>query len=194
MPTITALRSERRGRVAVELDGAAWRTLPADAVVRAGLSVGRTLERADLRRLRREVRRAEALATASRALRARDHSRQQLVERLARADIAPAVREESLEVLTRAGFVDDARVAASRARALAERGYGDEAIRLDLERKGIAPELVEDALTQLAGELQRANLVVARRGASSRTARYLAGRGFSADTVESAVAQRTGEE
>jgi regulatory protein len=194
VPTITALRSERRGRVAVELDGSTWRTLPADAVVRAGLSVGRTLERADLRLLRREVRRAEALATASRALRARDHSRQQLVERLARADVAPATREESLEVLTRAGFVDDARVAASRARALAERGYGDEAIRLDLERKGIVRELIEDALSELADEVERVNLVVARRGASTQTARYLAGRGFAADTVESAVAAESGEE
>jgi len=194
VPTITALRSERRGRVAVELDGSAWRTLPADAVVRAGLSVGRTLERADLRLLRREVRRAETLATASRALRTRDHSRQQLVERLARADVAPATREESLEVLTRAGFVDDARVAASRARALAERSYGDEAIRLDLERKGIARELIEEALSELAGEVERANLVVARRGASPQTARYLAGRGFAVDTVESAVAAESAEE
>ena len=37
MPTVTGLHPERRDRVRVELDGAPWRTLPAAAVVSAGL-------------------------------------------------------------------------------------------------------------------------------------------------------------
>ena len=61
-PVITALRERKRGRVAVELDGAPWRVLPTDAVVRAGLTVGRPLDRATARELAREVRRAKALA------------------------------------------------------------------------------------------------------------------------------------
>ena len=40
MPTVTGLREDRRGRVAVELDGSPWRTLPADVVVRAGSPAG----------------------------------------------------------------------------------------------------------------------------------------------------------
>ena len=39
MPTVTALRDDRRGRVAVELDGAPWRVLPLDVVARAGIAV-----------------------------------------------------------------------------------------------------------------------------------------------------------
>jgi SOS response regulatory protein OraA/RecX len=187
VPTVTALREDRRGRVAVELDGAAWRTLPVEVVVRAGLSEGRTLDRAALRLLRRELRRAEALAVAGRTLRARDLSEQRLAERLAGAAVAPAAVAESLDLLTRAGLVDDGRLACSRAQALAERGYGDAAIEHDLERQGVAGDLITAAVEELPGELERARRVVERRGVGARTARYLASKGFGEDAIEAAA-------
>ena len=190
MPIVTRLRADRRGRVAVELDGAPWRTLPTDVVVRAGLSEGCTLDRADLRLVRRELRRAEALAVATRALRARDLSEQRLSERLERAAVAPAVLQEAIALLARAGLVDDARFACLRAEGLAGRGYGDEAIRHDLERQGVAAELVEQALEALEVEGERARHIVARRGAGAKTARYLASRGFSEETMEAALGAR----
>jgi SOS response regulatory protein OraA/RecX len=187
VPTVTALRAERPGRVAVELDGAPWRTMPADVVVRAGLSEGRTLGRADLRLVRRELRRAEALAVATRALKARDLSEQRLSERLERAAVAPAVLEESIGVLSRAGLIDDTRFARTRAESLAGRGYGDQAIRHDLERQGVAAELVEQALEGLEPESERARRVVARRGPGLGTARYLASKGFGEEAAEVAL-------
>src|SRR5436189_1674 len=45
MATVTALRARPNGRVAVDLDGGPWRTLPAEPVVRAGLAVGLELDR-----------------------------------------------------------------------------------------------------------------------------------------------------
>jgi hypothetical protein len=60
MAVITALREKPRGRVEIHLDGEPWRLVPADAVVRAGLAVGRTLDRATARDLGRELRRARA--------------------------------------------------------------------------------------------------------------------------------------
>jgi SOS response regulatory protein OraA/RecX len=183
VPTVTALRADRRGRVAVELDGAPWRTLPADVVVRAGLAEGRALDRADLRLVRRELRRAEALVVATRALRSRDISRRRLSERLERADVAPTVLEESIGALARAGLVDDARLAHNRAESLAGRGYGDEAIRHDLGQQGVAGELVDQALEALEPEEERARRIVARRGAGGKTARYLASKGFGEDAV-----------
>lgn len=184
MPTVTALREDRRGRVAVELDGTAWRTLPLEVVVRAGLSAGRTLDRAALRLLRRELRRAEALAMAGRTLRARDLSEQRLAERLAGAAVAPAAIAESVDLLRRAGLVDDERFARNRARALAERGYGDAAIEHDLDRQGVNGDLIRAALEELPGELERARTLVGRRGVGARTARYLASKGFGEDAIE----------
>jgi SOS response regulatory protein OraA/RecX len=171
----------------VELDGSRWRTLPVDAVVRAGVTVGRELDRPTARALGRELRRAEALRTAGRALRARDLSVKTLDDRLARRSVAPAVRAEALETLGRAGLVDDGRFAARRAEALAGRGWGDAAIRADLEQQGIAADPVETALAALEPEPERAKRLVERRGRTAATARYLGARGFDADAVEAAV-------
>ena len=187
MPFVTALRERPRGRVEIELDGAPWRVVPADAVVRAGLLVGRSLDRETARTLGRELRRARALDVAARALRYRDHSRRSLEERLARRDVRPDASDAALAALERAGLVDDARVASTRAGTLAERGYGDAAIRFDLERQGVAGDLVEGAVAALVPERDRARRLVERRGADPKTARWLAGRGFDADSVEDAI-------
>ncbi|HEU5280115.1 MAG TPA: regulatory protein RecX [Gaiellaceae bacterium] len=194
MPTVTRLREDRRGRVAVELDGGFWRTLPADVVVRAGLVEGRALDRAAARLLRRELRRFEALESAARALRSRDRSRAELEARLQRRAVSPAVVEESLDALVAAGLVDDARLAQNRAASLAERGYGDAAIRHDLERRGVTAELVEAALCRLEPEQVRAQAVVERRGRGLGTARYLAGKGFGEESLELAAGPAFGQD
>jgi SOS response regulatory protein OraA/RecX len=186
---VTALRSAGRGRkVRVELDGAPWRTLPLEVVVRAGLSPGRALERAQLRVLRRALRRHEALEASAGALRHRDLSTRELDDRLRRRSVAPADRDAAVKALRDAGLVDDGRVARARARALAERGYGDEAIRADLERRGIDPEVAEDAVAELPPEAGRAAAIVARRGRGPAAARLLARRGFGEDAVQAAMA------
>jgi len=187
VPTVTRLAVERRGRVAVELDGKSWRTLPVDVVARAGLTEGRALDRPALRLLRHELRRAEALGVAGRALRRQDLSKRGIAERLARASVAPAAVEESLAVLTRAGLVDDARFAGTRAGNLAERGYGDAAIRHDLGRQGVAPEVIQQALESLEAEAERARRLVERRGPGVKTARYLASKGFGEEALEAAA-------
>jgi SOS response regulatory protein OraA/RecX len=181
--TVTALRELSRGKVDVELDGAPWRRLPVDVVVRAGLAVGRPLDRETARALGRELRRSGALTRATRALAARDRSRRSLEERLAAAGVAAEPRREALEALERVGLVDDARFALRRAAALAERGQGDAAIRFDLEGQGVAQELVADALAALDPERERAGRLAEQRGRGVKTARWLAGRGFEPDTV-----------
>jgi regulatory protein len=187
MRKVTRLREDRRGRVAVELDGAPWRTLPVDVVARAGVAEGRELDRPALRLLRQELRRAEALAVAARALRRQDLSERGIAERLSRASVAPAAAEESLAVLARSGLVDDARFARTRADTLAERGYGDAAIRYDLDRRGVAPDVIEAALESLESEAERACRLVERRGPGPGTARYLASKGFGEEALETAA-------
>src|SRR5918911_318192 len=98
VPRVTALRSER-GRVAVALDGAPWRTLPLEVVLRAGLRVGDDLDRPRARTLRRELRRHEALAASAGALRHRDLSARRLEQRLERRAVPPAERARAVETL-----------------------------------------------------------------------------------------------
>ncbi len=188
MPRVTALRQERaRSHVLVELDGAPWRRIPTEIAVRTGLAVEVELGRPELRRLRRELRRAEALDVAIRALCHRDRSRATLLERLGRAGIAQAACEDALDTLTRSGIVDDERFARTRANSLASRGSGDALISADLLAAGVAEETAAAAIAELEPERDRAANVVAARGETMSTARWLARRGFSEEAIEAAL-------
>jgi SOS response regulatory protein OraA/RecX len=183
-PVVTGLRERKRGRVAVELDGRPWRVLPADAVVRASLAVGRPLDRSTARELAREVRRAKALAAATRSLAAGDRSERALEQRLARAGHSAGAREDAIASLARAGAIDDARLAESRAELLARRGYGDAAIRADLRRRQIAAEVAASAVAALEPELERLRRALENESVSPALLRRLAGRGFSGDSLD----------
>ena len=149
MRIVTALHPERRDRVRVDLDGEPWRTLPATAVVSAGLRVGGALDRERARELGRSLRRFEALDTAGKALSHRDRSTAELEARLEQRGVRPSDRAAAVETMARLGYVDDERMAADRARNMASRGFGDEAIRFDLEGRGIDTELIASAIEQL---------------------------------------------
>jgi SOS response regulatory protein OraA/RecX len=183
-PTVTGLRERKRGRVAVELDGKPWRVLPADAVVRTALTVGRKLDRPKARELAREVRRANALAAAKRSLAASGRSERALEQRLALAGHSAAAREEAIASLGRAGIVDDARLAENRAEVLARRGYGDAGIRADLRRRLIADDIAADAVAALEPELERAHRLLAGQSLTPALLRRLSARGFSRDALE----------
>jgi regulatory protein len=193
MPIVTGLRELRGGGVAVELDGARWRTISADVVVRVRLSVGQELDRPRLRELARELRRARAVDTALRAVSRREQSTAELDLRLRQRGFAPGLREETLNRLERVGLVDDERYAMRRAESLSERGHGDEAIRWRLERDGVAGETAAKAVAALQPERQRAQRVVAARGPGLRTARELARRGFGEEAVEEALGPAVAE-
>jgi SOS response regulatory protein OraA/RecX len=184
VPTVTALRERRDGRVVIDVDGTTWRVVPSDVVVRTGVRVGVVLERPLLRELGRALRRADALEIATRALRAHDRSHRELEARLEDRGVSASTRAEALHVLAQSGLVDDGRVAANRAASLADRGYGDAAIAADLERRGIPVETVAAALETLQPEPDRAAEIVARRGNGLKTARYLAGKGFAEESID----------
>jgi SOS response regulatory protein OraA/RecX len=85
------------------------------------------------------------------------------------------------------GWQDDVRYAHDRARFLAERGRGDDAIRWDLEERGLLREHVDAALADLDPEQHRAAALAGRLGGGPKAARALAAKGFSADSIEAAV-------
>jgi len=182
--TVTSLRERKRGKVEVELDGEPWRVLPAAVVVRAELRVGRRLDRESARLLARELRRANALERATRALSSRDRSRGELEARLDEAGVSGTAREEALSSLEALGLVDDPRVAESRARDMARRGYGDGAIRSDLRLRRIHSETISAAIESLEPESERALGIVEGKERTPALLRRLASRGFSRDSLE----------
>ena len=127
---------------------------------------------------------SEATEHALRALRHRDRSRRDLDRRLERAGIPAGERERALDELEGAGLLSDVRFAEARARALAERSAGDELIRRDLAEHGVADDVVATVLEEVPPEAERAERAFARRGGGAKSLRYLAGKGFSRESLE----------
>jgi regulatory protein len=184
MPEITGLHEVSASAVLVELDGAPWRKIPLTAAARAGLSLGKRLEREDLRLLGRELRRAEALNKATRMLARRPLSRALLEERLEKKGVAPVALGEAVEALEQAQYLNDRSYALERAGSLAERGYGDRAVRYILEQERVGSELIEEALDTLKPELERARTIARSIADRKRLLGRLVRRGFDSDTIE----------
>jgi regulatory protein len=129
----------------------------------------------------------DPIEIATRALQHRDRSRRDVEERLARGGIDEAGRLEALDTLERVGYIDDERFAGARAGVLANRGYGDEWIRHDLARHGVAAEAAVAAIGALTPERERAAAIVERLGRTPKTGARLARKGFAVEAVEAAL-------
>ena len=184
MAEVTALRRAAPGRVAIEVDGRPWRTVPDDVVVAARLTAGVELDRATLRLIRAGLVRARAVGVAGRALARRDLSRGEVAARLERARVHREDADRVVDSLASAGLVDDARVARTRAAALAGRGWGDAAIAARLEAAGVSASVTREALDALEPEADRARGLLEGDGDRRRSLKRLATRGFSAETLE----------
>jgi regulatory protein len=137
---------------------------------------------------------------ALRLLAQREHSRAELERKLARhaEDLPEASAADqiarALDELQAAGLLSEARVAES---VLAQGArFGSRRLRQTLQSKGLAPELVSQALEQARStEQQRAREVWRRRfGAApadaaerARQMRFLAGRGFDGEVIRRVV-------
>ena len=132
---------------------------------------------------------------ALRYLAGREHSRAELVRKLARHEEEPGQIERVLDDLQAKDFISEARVVASVINRRAA-GLGGARLRQELQAKGIDPERVRAAVAELKDtELERAQAVWRKRFGEAATdtkqwarqVRFLMARGFSADVVRSVV-------
>ncbi|SEL33411.1 regulatory protein RecX [Halomonas daqiaonensis] len=137
---------------------------------------------------------------AIRLLARREHSRQELAERLAAKGHAPDGIAECLDDLAEQGLQSDARFAESFLRSRILRGQGPLKIRVELERRGLGREEIHHAFNEAeqAGEVDWFALAAAalsRRFTGpgdtprerARRERFLAQRGFEFDQVRHAL-------
>jgi regulatory protein len=119
----------------------------------------------------------------------REHSRAELARKLAAHGSEEEI-EPVLQDLERQGLLSDARFADAYLRSRAGQ-RGNARLRQDLRAKGLAADIIESQVAGLTDELERARAVWTRKyGAApadgkewARQARFLQGRGFSADTI-----------
>lgn len=128
---------------------------------------------------------------ALRLLAAREHSRAELERKLAEHEEEPGQLARVLDELQQRGFIDERRVAESIIHRRAAR-LGASRVRQELAGKGLAPELVAEAVESLkATEFERARQVWLKKygqppadaAQHARQARFLVARGFAPAVV-----------
>ena len=145
---------------------------------------------------------AQTLSLKGRALRylaAREHSRAELATKLSRhvgPEDDPDAVARVLDELAAKGFIDEARVAESVLHRRAGR-LGQARVLQELRAKGLPDEIMADAADQLrTTELARAREVWRKKfgqvpvdaADKARQMRFLAGRGFGAETARRVLA------
>ncbi len=132
---------------------------------------------------------------ALRYLAGREHSRAELMRKLAPHQEEPGQIERVLDDLQAKGFISEERVVASVVRRRSV-SLGAARVRQELQAKGIDPQRVRDAVAQLQGsELERARGVWLKRFGEppadarewARHMRFLLSRGFAGDVVRRVV-------
>ena len=131
-------------------------------------------------------------ARALRHLARREHSRAELARKLAPHAASPGCLESLLNELQAKKQLSDERYAEARAHWLS-RKYGTARIRQDLKAHGVADAVADRHAS--SGELEKARAILARkyrspasnREEAAKRARFLQSRGFSYDTIRSAL-------
>lgn len=132
---------------------------------------------------------------ALRLLANREHSRAELVRKLATHEQAPGELARALDELQAKGFINEQRVVDSVLHRRASR-LGARRVQQELLAKGIGAEAVAEAVAQLrTTELQRAREVWRKKfgepatdtAGRARQVRFLSSRGFGADIIRRVV-------
>lgn len=140
---------------------------------------------------------SELLDLAVQLLARREHSRQELVRKLAGRSDSPERLERVLDQLVERGYQSDQRCAEMLVRHRSLQGWGPRKIRQDLQQKGIASELCSQVLEAaevdwFALALEQAHKKYGTTRAAdykerAKRTRFLVGRGFSYDEVSYAL-------
>ncbi len=151
----------------------------------------------------------QALALAVRLLARRDHGTAELAQKLARRGVAPATAAAVIARLQEKGYLDDRRYAEQWARGATEsgRGYGPR-LRLELSRRGIAAEIVDEVVAAIGASHDERSVIAAVMGRrfsgfdpatatekeKRRIVHYLQRRGFSVGEIFAFLREPRGEE
>lgn len=175
----TADRGEERVEVPLAVGRRLSSALESGAVAPAS--------RAELLHEVRAVARSCAHERAEYLIGRRDYPSAELVRRLRDDGYPPSVAESVVSRFVEVGVVDDARFSSAFARAKALSGWGRARISRELERRGVATDVVEACLEEELGELDEREraLAAARsrrfggRDPFAQAVRFLCGRGYS---------------
>lgn len=182
----------RRGWVLVRADGRSW-LLPEKEVDRQDIRPGRPVMPTEMDRLAHREQLPRARSDAERYISAGEHTLKQLRSYLERRSYHSSVVSDICRWATETGLVNDRRYAEVFVRSHSLRSpMGNFRIRMDLRRRGVPSDVIEEVLSGRDEEHLHATLVSEIEGkygnmeherAFRRASGYLRRRGFSFDLV-----------
>ena len=147
---ITAMEPRRGRRTALFLDGELAVTLDAETLLAHGWKIGREITDEELHEM---IERSESRRAGEKALyllEHRNHSKKELADKIARTTSRSAA-QEAAEHMEELGLVNDEAFARSYASELfCRKGFAAMRVRQELLRKGIAREVAEAVIDELA--------------------------------------------
>lgn len=196
------LRAASERRVSVVVDGRSIGTLDADAAQSLGLRSGGKWSPELALRVARAVEKDQAARAAERLLAVRERSRGELLTRLKRRGVKPAIADALVGEFVRTGKVDDERFAGLLARSILRvKPAGERLIRARLRASQVDAALaareakhalagrdpLEDALALARARLKRLPAGLDGRAKARRLLGALGRRGFDVETASRAV-------
>ena len=135
-------------------------------------------------------------------LSAREHSRAELERKLARFEEVPGTLAQALDALEAKNFISEQRVAESLVHRRSSK-LGVARLQQELQAKGLEQQTIQEALHQArTTELDRAQTIWRKKfdqvaqspQERAKQMRFLAGRGFSGDTIRQVVSGKGNED
>lgn len=204
--TAIEVQERRKDRRSIFVDGKFVVGVDEDVVADLGLKVGQQFSEEELQSVVRAELLSKAKDRALNLLSYRSRSRTELARRLIRAGYDEDIVEETLSRLQEVGLVDDAQFSQGWVDSrVSGRGLGKSRVRWELRQKGVAPEVVEEALSSIDPDEERTLAADAARrrwekdkdpdlrSRRRRVASYLQRQGFDWQTV-SEVMENLGRE
>ncbi len=136
---------------------------------------------------------AEIKSAALALLTRREHSRQELLDKLSRKFSSEAEIERQLDALEQSGLLSEERFTESFVRARQAAGKGPKLIKQELKRRGVSAFLIESYVTEsdhcwldIAHRVYTkkfSDIEVADQREKARRIRFMVSRGFSPETI-----------
>ncbi|MEO0108584.1 MAG: RecX family transcriptional regulator [candidate division WOR-3 bacterium] len=161
---ISEIRPQRRNpkRVSVYVDGRYVLGLDQETALELGLRPGLELSPEQFEDARHKIQRRKAMESALRLLSFRARSQKELQGRL-RRNFGDELAQQTTERLSELGLLDDRRYAEAVTRERLEvTRYGRQRIRAELRSRGVAPEVIEQALAPIPVEEESAQALLAK--------------------------------
>ena len=150
---ITDVRPRRHRFSMLFIDGEAAVKVDTETWLRSGLAVGDEIDDGRLYELLQDSNAHRAHEKALYLLEHRAHSKRELAEKIARAEIDRAAAQRAAEHMEELGLVDDEQYARSLAQELfVRKKFGARRVKQELRQKGIADEIIAQVLEEFSPE------------------------------------------